>query len=386
MKIAHVCTSSYSHKILMDKLSLLVQSGYEVHIVSSNDGYDQHLLEKFNIKPHFIKMNRKINIKDDIISIFEMIKFFRKMRFDVVHTHTAKAGIIGRIAAKLTKTPVIIHTSHGLPFFRDQNPFTYRMYKTFEKIGSFFCDAICSQNEEDMKALKEMAPNKLVFYEGNGVDLNKLDRRLTSITAEDIEQLRMSLEIEQSRKIILVGARFEPVKDHDFLLKGLNILKENYQNFTCILAGDGPLKSEIIEKVQTYNLEKHIKLVGYQKDIYPLIKLADIVSLTSIKEGIPRILMESMACSKPIVATNVLGTRELVLDQYTGLLVNNRDENALANSLKYLLETPLMAINFGENGRKVIEEKYTEEMVVNRLINIYNDLMKINTKVNEGEN
>jgi glycosyltransferase involved in cell wall biosynthesis len=377
IKVAHICTSSLSHKILVDKLSLLKNRGYDIHLISSKEGYNEELMSKYDLPLRFVHMNREINFKDDIISIINMVKLFRQEKYQIVHTHTAKAGIIGRVAARLAGVPVVIHTSHGLPFYEGQSKGKYYAYYFFEKIGSLFCDAIASQNKEDMKKIEKYAPNKLVFYEGNGVDLNKLDMKNKSINNSQIILLKEKLGIDSNKKVILVGARFEPVKDHFFLLEGLKLLKENYfDNFICLLAGDGILKNEIIYRIKEYNLDNNVKLIGFQTDIYPYIKLSDVVVLTSQKEGIPRIIMEAMTFSKPVVATNVLGTRELVRHNETGYLVEYKNVEDLASSLHLMLADEKRRIEFGNKGRKRIEDYFTEDIVVDRIVKMYEELLR----------
>ena len=120
-KIAHITTSSISHKILVDKLTVLQKKGYDIHFISSKEGYDAELMKNYNFTLKFIKMRRKINIFSDFISIIKMTRLLRQEKYDIVHTHTAKAGVIGRIAAKLAKIPIVVHTSHGLPFYENQS-------------------------------------------------------------------------------------------------------------------------------------------------------------------------------------------------------------------------------------------------------------------------
>ncbi|MBB6285317.1 glycosyltransferase family 4 protein [Geobacillus subterraneus] len=376
-KVAHVCTSSFSHKILVDKLSILKDRGYDVHIVSSKEGYNEELMSKYHFQLRFINMNRKINLIDDLLSIVNMTRLFKKEQYTIVHTHTAKAGIIGRIAGRLAGIPVVIHTSHGLPFYEGQSKTKYHTYRSLEKIGALFCDAIASQNKEDIEKIKQYAPQKPIYYEGNGVDLHKLDQKNTQISQDQISLLKKQLNIPSNKKVILIGARLEPVKDHFFLLDGLRYLKENYnQNFICLLAGDGPLKQEILRTIQDNYLQGFVKLLGYQTDIYPFIKLADIVALTSQKEGVPRIIMEAMAFSKPVVATNVLGTRELVIHNETGYLVEYKNVRELAFYLNLMLTDEKKRIEFGIKGRKRVEKYFTEEVVVDRIVRMYNELLK----------
>ena len=375
-KVAHICTSSASHKILVDKLSLLQKKGYDVHIISSKEGYNHDLMKNYNFTLKFIHMKRYINIFSDILSVFRLMKLFRKERYNIVHTHNAKAGIIGRIAAKLTGIRVIIHTSHGLPFYEKQGTVKNRVYRAFEKIGSYFCDAIASQNKEDIKKIKELAPNKSVYYEGNGVNLHLLDHIRKHITFNDLKKLREQLTISDHTKIILVGARFEPVKDHYFLLEGLKELKNHQQNFVCILAGQGILEEKIKFLIHEFGLNNHVKIVGYQTNIYPYIEISDIVALTSEKEGIPRILMEAMAFSKPVIASDVLGTRELVMHRKSGLLVEYKNIKQLASAFDQLITNESLREEFGSAGREIIENEFTEEMVVDRIISMYKNVRK----------
>ncbi|MGP3560193.1 glycosyltransferase family 4 protein [Geobacillus sp. BK01] len=379
VKIAHVCTSSLSHKILVDKLALLKKRNYDIHLISSEEGYNEKLMQNYDFKLRFIYMNRQIHIIDDVISIFRMTKLFRKEKYHIVHTHTAKAGIIGRIAGRLAGVPVVIHTSHGLPFYEGQSKKKYHTYRFLEKVGALFCDAIASQNKEDIEKIKKYAPRKPVYYEGNGVDLRRLDEENKNISDEQIKILKSRLGISNDKKVILVGARFEPVKDHFFLLEGIKHLKE-YQNesdFICLLAGDGPLKEQIQQKIEDYHLSNEVKMIGFQTDIYAYIKMADLIVLTSEKEGVPRIIMEAMAFSKPIVATDVLGTRELVVHGETGLLVKYKNVESLASSIHVLLNDEGKRKEFGNNGRRRIEENFTEEIVVERIVKMYQELLQV---------
>jgi glycosyltransferase involved in cell wall biosynthesis len=167
----------------------------------------------------------------------------------------------------------------------------------------------------------------------------------------------------------------EPVKDHSFLLSGIHHLVQSGQtDFVCLLAGKGPLEMQIRKEIADLGLERYVKLVGHQTDIYPYIQLSDIVVLTSEKEGIPRIIMEAMAFSKPVVASDVLGTRELVRDMETGLLVGYKKEQELVDALSQLLKNEGWADEMGQNARKVIEQEFTEEAVVQRIDQYYRQM------------
>ncbi|WP_420850660.1 sugar transferase [Paenibacillus lutrae] len=374
-KIAHICTSGISHKILADKMAVLKEAGHEVHIISSPEGYDEQSMKGYGLGLRFINMNRKIRPAQDFRSILAMRRLIKQEGYDIVHTHTAKAGIIGRIGAWLAGTPVIMHTSHGLPFYEGQAAGVYRIYRTLETIGTYFCDALASQNHEDIGKLQDLNRHKVVYYEGNGVDLAKLDGAAAKVTPADLLELKRIYGIPEHKTVLLMGARLEPVKDPNFLLEALALLKKRgNEDFICLMAGKGPLEKEILARIKELDLQKEVLLIGHRPDLYSFLKMADIVTLTSEKEGIPRFLMEAMAFSKPVVASDVLGTRELVKHNETGLLVPYKSTAALADAYAALLADDRLRRTLGDGGRRRIEAEFTEQHVVGRLQRMYGEL------------
>ncbi|WP_300902909.1 glycosyltransferase family 4 protein [uncultured Clostridium sp.] len=373
-KVAHICTSKYSYRILEHKLKRIAELGYDISIISSNDcEVDESVIKESGINQFYVRMDRNISPFKDLKSIFEMRKLLIEENFDIVHTHTAKAGLIGRIGAFLAKVPVIIHTSHGLPFYEGMNPIKYFIYKNLELFGARLSDYVGSQNKEDKEILMTLIKdrNKL-FYEGNGIDLEYLDKCNSEISDDDLYKLKNKFNINRDNLVILMGARFEGVKNHRLFIEAIKkVIDCGYDNIICVLAGDGPLQEDIIQLTKEFNIYEYFRFVGKRNDMFKFIKMSDIVALTSEKEGIPRILMESMAFSKPVIATNVLGTRELVIDNYTGLLSENNNVDLLKKNIIRLIEDKKRRFDMGNYGRKVIENNFTEAIVANRVNSIY---------------
>lgn len=372
-KIAHICTSRLSYKILEDKLIHLSRYGsYDVHLISSGEGQDSGMLRANGITQHEVEMNRSIHLWDDLKSIVQMSKLLKRERFDIVHTHTAKAGIIGRIAAKICNVPLIIHTAHGLPFFEGQQKVSHHLYKYLEILSSACCHFIASQNMEDVSKLSRYIRKSKLVYEGNGIDLEWMDRESHTISESQLADLKERHAIPQDKKIILVGARFEPVKDHALLLRSLEALKNQWgDQFCCLLAGNGMLEEEIRNRVKEQKLSDQVIFLGYQTNMLPWIKMADLLMLTSQKEGIPRILMEGMGMAKPVVATDVLGTRELVEQEKTGFLAAYGNAEQLAGYAQLLLSDAELQSRFGLAGRRRIEEHFTVKVVLERMHRLY---------------
>lgn len=382
VKVAHICTSKVSYRILEYKLKRIAEQGYEVSIISSNDcEADDSVFKKCGIEQFYIEMDREISIIKDIKSIIEMKKLLKEEKFDIVHTHTAKAGIIGRIGAFLARTPVIIHTSHGLPFYEGMNPIKYFIYKNLELFVAKLSDYVGSQNKEDAETLRGLIKDSnKVFYEGNGVDLEYIDKCSEEISEEDLFELKNNLNINEENFVILMGARFEAIKNHRLFVEAIKeVIESGYTNIVCVLAGDGPLQQEIIKLTKSLNIYKHFRFVGKRNDMFKFIKMSDIVALTSEKEGIPRILMEGMAFAKPVVATDVLGTRELVVDNQTALLSKYGNVNHLSNNIYKIISDKKLRYRLGESGRKRVEEEFTEIKVARKVDSIYiNALNKTN--------
>jgi len=373
IKIAHICTSRSMYRIIEDKLIRLAkQQEYEIHLISSAEGNDSGVLSAHGIRLHHIPMNRAIRVFEDMKAIHTMTKLLKNERFDIVHTHNAKAGIIGRVAAKIVGVPLIIHTAHGLPFFEGQNKVLYNLYRNIEIFAAGCSHFIANQNWEDFRKLRQYLPENKLIYEGNGVDLNLLDEINNNIHSAEIRFLKLRHNIPEKSKIILVGARFEPVKDHNLLVECLNILKERWNDqFCCVLAGNGLLEAKVKERVEECGLEKQIKFIGYQANIFPWIKMADLLALTSQKEGIPRILMEGMAFRKAVTATDVLGTNELVVHNETGLLSGYGNARELALNISRLLDDDNLRNRFGRAGRYRVSNFYNLDLVLERIMGLY---------------
>lgn len=417
-KVAHICTSGISHKILGDKLALLQRAGCEVTFVSSGDHLDASIRGMYPFQWRDVPMSRTIKPLHDLVSIWKLSRLLRRERYDIVHTHTAKAGLIGRIAGRLAGVPIVLHTSHGLPFYEGQSKAAYAVYRGLERFGARFCDALASQNEEDAGVLRKLAPWRPVYCEGNGVDLEKLDRSASTAHAQLLpSDLRTAYGIRSDAPMLLMAARFEQVKDHGLLLDALGSLKRQGRlNWVAVLAGQGPLEAATRSRIAAEGLAEDVVIIGHQSDLIPWLLMADAVALTSEKEGIPRSLMEAMALGKPVVATDVLGTRELVVGergavvserrngigddavgangsasggglnivgggnehpQATGELVPYRDGGRLAEALDSMMNDSERRGRMGAAGRARIADRFTEEKVVSRLLVMYDEIARM---------
>lgn len=268
--------------ILSGKLRLLAgHPAISLHVASSPDPDDAR-------KPSgdftSVSIPRTIRPFQDFLAIVALVRLMRKNRFDIVHTHTAKAGMAGAIAGWLTNTPTV-HTYHGLPFFFAQNKILYVLYQVLEIVACRFRSAVLSQNRMDYEALKKMKSIRCpVFFEGNGVNAGQIEKSAGDNGAH-VERMFSSGKI----KIVCV-ARLEPVKHLETVINAVQFLNKSGSAGECVIAGKGPLKEDLERLISVRNLDRSVKIV-YSPYIHSLIKLADIAVLSSEKEGIPRGLM-----------------------------------------------------------------------------------------------
>ncbi len=290
----------------------------------------------------------------------DMVKFLRANHYTIVHTHNSVTGAVGRIAARIARVPLIIHTTHGFHFHENMGRLERIPYITAERWLSKCCDVLLCQNRQELDDVRRLGlwPKQGVYHVGNGINMNRFKRRASAPHNE--------------RPVILCVARFEPVKNHGQLFEALRILRQQYNhNPQVLLVGDGPLRARYETQLREMGLAENVQILGYRYDIPELNADADIAVLTSVKEGIPRSVMEAMASGVPVVATDVKGTREVITDGHTGCLVQLGDAAGLAAKLAWLIDRPARREEMGNRGAEHIRRHFDEERVVERLAWIY---------------
>lgn len=367
IKVVHTVTSYQSVKtILYSKLKGL--GNYQelnVSVISSlEDEQDNSSSPVRHIK---VNIARSIKPIQDIKSIYQMYKVLKSEKFDIVHSHTAKAGFITAFAAKLAKVPIICHTSHGLPFFEGQNKISYFLYYYLEKLACKCRHFIFTQNKKDLDAcIKLMGDKEKVAYEGNGVDID-------FVTESAKGQLEKALNVfpdNNSLKISLLS-RLEPVKRVKDFIEIIKKAKEKGLTFSCVIAGDGILKNDLENLIRESNLKDNINLIGFCSYPHGLILNSDLVVLCSEKEGIPRSIMEAMALKKPVVATDVMGTQEVVVNNETGFLIPLGNTDKFLDKIIELANDPELRIKMGQAGKKRVIENFNDVKIAQFLKNFY---------------
>ena len=364
-------------KLLLPLINRLIQEGYEVHIACSPGGYLQELREE-GYMTHPISIARRISPLSNLTSLCRLYRLMRRERFDIVHVHTPVAAALGRVAAKFARVPIIIYTAHGFYFHELMSLWRRRLIIWVEKfLGKCCTDMLFTQSAEDLQTAiheKIITPDSAIWI-SNGVDL----RVFNILTKRD---LREELGLRFKDKVVGFIGRLVREKGIEDLLEAMGQVAKEIPEVKLLVVGD-TLESDrdrqaterLYQLIQRNNLEDRIKFTGFREDIPELLSIMDLFVLPSYREGMPRTILEAMATGKPVVATNIRGCREEVVDGVTGLLVPVKDPEALAQAIVKVLSDGKLAQQMGQAGRKRVEKEFDERLVLERQLKVYKQLV-----------
>ncbi|MBN1812158.1 MAG: glycosyltransferase family 4 protein [Anaerolineae bacterium] len=362
-------------------LCYLREQGYDVSVVCHPGQWlqqDTHTPDGIFVK--IIPFPPRITPLADLKTLICLVRYFRQEQFHVVHTHTVKPGLLGRLAARLAGVPVIIHTVHGFYFHDGMHPAARRVFIAIEKIAARCCDAILSQNQEDIAtAIREgICPPAKISRLGNGIDVTKFYPGC--VDDATVAGLRHQLELPPNVKVVgLIGRLVREKGFLEFFEAARIILDRGINARFLVIGAAQPEKSDALTPqalIDQLGLQSAVHFLGLRDDILALMSLMDVIALPSYHEGLPRVLMEAAALVKPVVATDVRGCREVVADGETGLLVPAQDSAALAEGLIAVLSDANLARRLGQAGRARVETMFDERLYFRRTHETYQRLLK----------
>lgn len=317
-------------------------------------------------------MQREINPYRDLRAILQLIKIIRRGKYELVHTHTSKGGFLGRLAAKTAGVPVVFHTVHGFAFHEQSSRVSQKLYVTLEKIAACCCHRIISVNHEDRLKAIELGITSLgkIITIQNGINTAPFDKVFDRL------QVRKKLAVKEDEFLVGTVARLAPQKAPlDFVHAAAHVCSQR-QDVKFIMVGDGPLHEQTEQLVDKLNLGDRIILAGYRTDIPELLSAMDVFVLTSLWEGLPISLLEAMAMRKPVVATDIKGSREVVSNGETGWLVPPRDPVATGDRIIQILSRWDEAHHMGSRGRELVDQVFNASIMTEKTLAAYNELLR----------
>lgn len=375
MRIAHISTSVTLNQTVFNQMVYQQKQGHRVVALCPDDEWTIPIKYKDIPVIHvpFLWHNAKASMTTALLRTFLVCL---REKFDVVHTHTLLPGIAGRIGARLAGVPCVVHTFHSWqPHLYRGLAFRAAFYAT-EIAASHFAHAILFQNPDDLRSWSKIPaiPAQKATLVGNGIDFAAIANKVRSGARESI---RNEFGISDDAFVIVNVARFEPQKGHFFLLHTLkHLIQQTNRKVVALLVGIGIDQGKIEAEVKRLDLQDFVRFTGYRQDVPDILAASDVSIMTSHYEGIPRALMESMALGIPVVATDVPGTHTLIRSGQTGLLVKYGDVPGMSGALLGVLNDPALARRFGESGRYLVQTKFNEYTVADRVEEVYNHVLK----------
>ncbi|MEW6173588.1 MAG: glycosyltransferase [Bacillota bacterium] len=318
------------------------------------------------IRVFAVSLPGELNPAQDAGTILRLARMLQKEKAAILHAHGSKAGLVGRLAARLARTPVVFFTAHNSIFYEQWPVYKKKVFAFAEKAlahGTFKIIAVSNALRQELLEQERLPPEQVVtVYNG----INPKQFRV----AEERAALRQRLKIPGENRVVGTVARLAPQKGVKFLIQAAALIPPSERPFFLVV-GDGPLRGELEALARNSGVAERFFFAGAREDIPQVLGVLDLLVLPSVTEGLPLILLEAMAASLPVVATGVGGVPEVVVDGETGVLVRPGDPAGLAREICSILEEPGRAKEMGIAGRKRVCKFFTVERMAGDVLDLY---------------
>ncbi len=362
---------------------LLDEHGYDTHLVrgveAPREGNMDHLCRALGVHPTLVRELRREPGPTDLVALVRLVRILRRDRAAIVHTHAAKAGTLGRLAAivafpRRSSRPVLVHTYHGHSLTGYFSGRTAAFYRRVERVLAPFTDrlvAVSPEVRDDLVALAVAASDKFELIP-LGFDLSPFtdDARRSERRAA----LRAEWDVASDAELVTLIARLVPIKRVDRFLQVARKLADR-PGIRFAIVGDGELQEHLRASSDAIALGEQLVWAGFRLDVPDVCFASDVVMLTSDNEGTPVSLIEAQAAAVPVVSTDVGGVRSAVLDGSSGLLAAPARLEELARAVARLLDDPTLRGQFGAAGRAHATSAYTLDRLAADHVRLYERLL-----------
>jgi glycosyltransferase involved in cell wall biosynthesis len=372
VRVVHLATIDLSIRyLLLDQLRYLVAHGHDVRAICA-PGPHVPAIESAGIPVHPVDFTRRYTPRKDSKALWRLARLLRRLRPDLVHTHTPKASLLGQYAALASGVPYRVHTIHGLYLPAGATGITRRAFLGMERVTMWPAHAVLSQSAEDITTCRRYglcAPDRLRHL-GNGIDVD----RFTPPSFEQQAEARAALNISADHSVIGMVGRLVREKGLLEFFAAARVLVKHSPNTTFIVVGDRDTTKpdhELDSEIRRIKSEVPISFLGHRDDMRTVYWAMDLLLHPSHREGFPRVPMEASASGVPVVATDIRGCREAVRESVNGLLVPPRDPVALARAACHLLADPRARLALGSGGRELAKKNFDQRAVFARVQDTY---------------
>jgi glycosyltransferase involved in cell wall biosynthesis len=374
--VVHMDVGGVPEQVLM-----LVKGLVPDHLVTlvcgALDAKYEHQLRGAGVEVVQVGFERLLNPLADLRTFFTLLRLFRSRRFDVVHTHMYKAALIGAAAAAVARVPVVVNTAHNLGFLALPNAGLRALFWLYDRLlFAATMDAVITVSNRIRQQVvgSGLVPDEKAVAIQNGIDLGPF-----LATGDQSESLRAEFGCGPEDVLIVTVGRLVWFKGLDILLDAIPSIAAPTGRAKFVIVGDGPLRKPLLEQVTRLSLGDRVQFTGERRDVPAVLAAADVFVLPSVSEGLPISILEAMAAAVPVIATDVGGVPELVMDGETGVLVPARNKDALARAISRLAADPALRRRMGERGRERVMANFSSSAMVQHTYGLYCSLLSRKT-------
>ena len=375
MKKALIVTtvSGFVPQFEMQNVHILQDMGFEVHYAANYDmpsyGDDNSRLDGTGIVRHQVDFARSPYSRTNIKAYKQLLDLMRYTKFELVHCHTPMGGVLARLAAHKTGTGPVIYTVHGFHFYKGAPLINWLVYYPVERWLARYTDMLITINEEDYRRAKRFKAKRVRRIHGVGIDTV-----VKNVMGEaEKGQYRKKLGLVDDRIVLVSAGELNDNKNQIMALKALaKIRKMDYYYLIC---GKGPSRKKLERYAVDSGLREKVRFLGYRKDLSHILQIADIFVMPSKREGLPTVVMEAMVHGLPVVATDIRGNNELVVDNVNGYLIGLDDSVSFCKQLLVLMKNEKIRKKMGNKGKSKIMN-YDNSVVKKVMKNNYAAILK----------
>ncbi|OYR54180.1 glycosyltransferase family 4 protein [Halorubrum halodurans] len=349
-RILHLITrfiGGGAEKTVKNQIRGLQNQEYEIHLGFGKEHDPKRVatIQDMGIKTVCFEKIEHYSLARSIPAVVQVARYLRKENIELIHTHSTEAGIIGRWAATIARTPVVLHEIHGDPIAEDRHTALNTFILCMERLSAPLTTRIIVKSERIQRSFIDRGIGtkdkyKLIYH---GIDLNRFKNEAPAPLPESDTELRL----------LFIG-RLQDGKGLFDLIEACEQLGS--YDVDLLIAGDGPLKSDLRREIESRGLEESIHLLGYREDVPELLAASDVLVLPSYREGTPRVVSEALASGTPVVSTRIAGIPEQVSHGESGLLIDPGDVGALVDALSRLLNSGELRKEMSESCQSQVEQ------------------------------
>lgn len=322
---------------------------------------------------------KRINLWKDLLAFIEIYNFLRKNRIQIIHTHSSKSGIIGRIAAKMAGVPVIIHTVHGWSFHNRTPNKTKMIYKFLEKVTAKITDRLIVVTEKDSEKgiMENIASREKFKIIRSGIDFSKFYKN----ESKEIKDFKNRFK---GKKIVATIGRLSEQKNTIDFMKIVKMISRKRDDIHFIVIGDGELREQLEMYIKTNQIENNVTMLGAKDNVIDYYYIMDVFVLTSLWEGLPRVIPEAMACGVPVVANAVDGVSDIMKDGINGYLIKPDDLGNAAVKIEKLIDEVKLKVRIVNSAYDTIRPEFDAENMMLKTEEVYKELCELkSTQINK---